>query len=136
MPTTFKLKGLGHEIESVLRIRDVYPGSRIPDQKTGRKERGENKNFCQTFFCSHKFHKMLNYLIFELLKKKFEPNFEELWNFLPKKLSLSSQNMSLGSGIRNKPIPDPGSRGQKGPNPGSGSATLDRIKTFSQKYRS
>jgi hypothetical protein len=32
--------------------------------------------------------------------------------------------MSLGSGIRNKPIPDPGSKGQKGPNPGSGSATL------------
>jgi hypothetical protein len=27
--------------------------------------------------------------------------------------------MSLGSGIRNKPIPDPGSRGQKAPNPGS-----------------
>jgi hypothetical protein len=28
------------------------------------------------------------------------------------------------SGIRNKPIPDPGCRGQKGTNPGSGSATL------------
>ncbi len=40
--------------------------------------------------------------------------------------------MVLGSGIRDprsgilkKPIPDPGSRGQKAPNPGSGSATLD-----------
>jgi hypothetical protein len=32
--------------------------------------------------------------------------------------------MVLGSGIRKKPIPDPGSRGQKAPNPGSGSATL------------
>jgi hypothetical protein len=30
--------------------------------------------------------------------------------------------MGLGSGIQKKPIPDPGSRGQKGP--GSGSATL------------
>jgi hypothetical protein len=30
--------------------------------------------------------------------------------------------MGLGSGIRKKPIPDPGSRGQK--DPGSGSATL------------
>jgi hypothetical protein len=35
----------------------------------------------------------------------------------------------VGSGIRKKPIPDPGSRGQKGtgsriPDPGSGSATL------------
>ena len=27
--------------------------------------------------------------------------------------------MVLGSGIRKKPIPDPGSRGQKAPNPGS-----------------
>ena len=27
--------------------------------------------------------------------------------------------MSLGSGIRNKTVPDPGSRGQKGPNPES-----------------
>ncbi len=34
--------------------------------------------------------------------------------------------MGLGSGIRKKPIPDPGSRGIKGtvPDPGSGSATL------------
>ncbi len=39
--------------------------------------------------------------------------------------------MSLGSGIRNKPIPDPGSRGQKGPNPGSatpmGTSDFDTI---------
>ncbi len=40
-------------------------------------------------------------------------------NFLPKKLSLSSQKNEFGirdlrSGIRKKPIPDPGSRGQKG----------------------
>ncbi len=35
--------------------------------------------------------------------------------------------MNLGSGIRNKPIPDPGSRGQKAPDPRSGSATLQKI---------
>jgi hypothetical protein len=49
--------------------------------------------------------------------------------FYPK----SSQKYEFGirdprSGIRNKPIPDPGSRGQKGPNPRSGSATL--VKRF------
>jgi hypothetical protein len=49
-------------------------------------------------------------------RKKYGPNFKELWNFLPKKLSLSSQKYEFGirdprSGIRNKPIPDPGSRG-------------------------
>ncbi len=34
------------------------------------------------------------------------------------------KNMGLGSGIRKKPIPDPGSRCQKAPDPGSVSATL------------
>jgi hypothetical protein len=99
----------------VLRIRDVYPGSRIlifthpgsripdlgsriPFPKTGRKERGE-----KNFFVKHS-------------RQKFGPNFKELWNFLPKKLSLSSQKYGFGirdprSGIRKKPIPDPGSRG-------------------------
>jgi hypothetical protein len=55
---------------------------------------------------------------------------------LPKKLSISSQKYEFGiwdpgSEIRDpeKPIPDPGSRGQKGtrfqiPDPGSGSTTL------------
>ncbi len=64
----------------VLRIRDVYPesriliftpsgsrisdpGSRIPDPKTATKD-GWKKICCQTFFCSHKFHKIENYLIF------------------------------------------------------------------------
>jgi hypothetical protein len=32
--------------------------------------------------------------------------------------------MGLRSGIQKKPIPDPESRGQKAPDPGSGSATL------------
>jgi hypothetical protein len=38
--------------------------------------------------------------------------------------------MALGSGIRKKPIPDPGSRSQgfkKAPDPGSRSATLIKI---------
>jgi hypothetical protein len=35
--------------------------------------------------------------------------------FLPKKLSLSSQKMGVGSGIREKPIPDPGVK--KAPDP-------------------
>jgi hypothetical protein len=90
----------------VLRIRDVYPGprilifthpgSQIPDPKTAKKERGK-KFFCHTCFCgAHKFHKMLNYFIFELLKKKFGPNFKELYNFLPKKMSQSSQKYEFG----------------------------------------
>ena len=67
--------------QPVLRIWDVYPGSR--------------EICCHTFYCSHKFHKIFNYFIFEQLKKK-------IWAKIQK------------FGIRKKPIPDPGSRGQKG----------------------
>jgi hypothetical protein len=58
-------------------------------------------------------------------RKKFGPNFKELWNFLPKKLSLSSQKYVFG-------IRDPESRGQKGPNPGSRIRirNTDRIHVF------
>jgi hypothetical protein len=64
---------------------DFYP-SRIPDPKTGRKERGEKHFFVATNFTKCKIILFLN-----CSRKKFGPNFKELWNFLPKKLSLSSQ---------------------------------------------
>jgi hypothetical protein len=47
---------------AVLRIRDVYPGSRIQQQKRGVK----------------KFHKIVNSYIFSMLKKNFGPVFKEL----------------------------------------------------------
>jgi hypothetical protein len=112
--------------EAVWRIRDVYPGSRIlifshPGSRIQKQQQktGVKKNFSQTIFCSHKFHKTEYYLIFDKLKKKIWPNFQELLKFLPKKLSPSHQKYGFGirdprSGIRKKPIPDPGSRGQKG----------------------
>jgi hypothetical protein len=46
---------------------DFYP-SRIPNPKTATKERSEI--CCHIFFCSHIFHKIVNYFIFEMLKKK------------------------------------------------------------------
>ena len=72
---------------AVLRIRDVYPGSLflpIPDpgsriQKQQQK-RGV-KNFfghSGTCFCSHKFHKIENYFIFEMLKEKIWANFQRI----------------------------------------------------------
>ncbi len=85
----------------VWRIRDVYPGSwflpipdpgsRIPDPKTGRKERGE-----KFFFVATNFTKCKIILFFNCSRKKFGPNFKELWNFLPKKLPLSSQKYEFG----------------------------------------
>jgi hypothetical protein len=53
------------------------PRSRIPDPKTGEKERGD-KNLLSYLFCSNKFHIIENYFIFEMLKKKFGPIFKEL----------------------------------------------------------
>jgi hypothetical protein len=84
----------------VWRIRDVNPGSRIPDPdfyqpdpgsripdpKTGRKKGGEKKNFVKHFFCSHKFHKMQNYLIFELLKKKIWAKFQRIMELFTQKV--------------------------------------------------
>jgi hypothetical protein len=70
------------------------PGSRIPAPKTATKERGENNLLYR--FCSPKFHKIENYFIFEMLKKKFGPIFKKLWNFSPTKLSLSSQKYGFG----------------------------------------
>jgi hypothetical protein len=98
------------------------PGSRILDPKTATKERSE-----KTFVCSHKFHKILHYFSFEVLKKKIWANFQRIIELFTQKVSLSSQKYGLGirdprSGIRKKPIPDPGVK--KAPDPGSGSATL------------
>jgi hypothetical protein len=97
---------------------DLYP-SRIPDPKTATKERGE-KNSCHVFFCSHKFHKIKNYFIFEMLKKTFRPIFKELYKFLNNKLSLSFQRYGFGirvlgktysgsqiQGSKRRLIPDP-----------------------------
>jgi hypothetical protein len=61
---------------SASRIPD--PGSWIPDPKTATKERGEKKICCHTFFCSQKFHKIVNYFIIEMLKKKIMANFQRI----------------------------------------------------------
>ncbi len=99
---------------SVLRIRDVYPGSCFYPSRIQKPQlkRGVKKKCCQTFFCRHNFHKIVNYFSFECWRKKFRPIFKKLKNFLPKRLSLSSQK--YGFGIRYPEKTHPGSRGQKG----------------------
>jgi hypothetical protein len=62
----------------VLRIRDVYPGSRIlifthPRSKNSNKREGRKK-----FFVIPSFHKIVNYFIFEMLKKKIWANFQRI----------------------------------------------------------
>ena len=132
--------------KAVWRIRDVYPGSRIlifthpgsliPDlgsriqKQQQKREVKKNKLSYGTFLCSHKFHKIVNYFSFEVLKKKIWANFQRIIELFTKKIVkklLKIWSWDPGSGIRKKLIPDPGSRGQKAPNPGSGSATLLKI---------
>ncbi len=130
---------LGHYILylPVWRIQDVYPGSwflPIPDpgswipdlgsqiQKQQRKT-GVKKFFCQTIFCSHKFHKTQ-----EKNLAQFSKNY---WSFYPKNCHQALNNMGLGSRKNLFRIPDPGVK--KAPDPGSGSATL--LSTVEYKTR-
>jgi hypothetical protein len=98
----------------VLRIRDVYPGSRIlifthpgsriSDPKTATKERGEKKIVVIPFYlCSHKFHKTENYFSFEVLKKQIWANFQRIIKLFTQKIVTKLSK-----------IWDPGSKGQKG----------------------
>jgi hypothetical protein len=93
--------------------------SRIPNPKTATKERGEKKFDVKPFYVATKFNKIVNYFSFKVLKKKIWANFQRIIELFTKKLSKSSSKYGLGirdprSGIGKKPIPDPGSRGQKG----------------------
>jgi hypothetical protein len=123
-------KGLANTslLECVLRIRDVYPGtripdpdfypsripypgSRIPDPKTAKKERGEKIIFRHNFIFSHKFHKNANYFSFEVLKKKVWANFQRIIELFTQKIPdpqhcLNVYNCSTVSGFyHQKPGP-------------------------------
>jgi hypothetical protein len=60
---------------SVLRIRDVYPGSWFlsnPDPRSNNStNRGGGKIFLSSIFCRHKYRKIINNFIFEQAKKFF-----------------------------------------------------------------
>jgi hypothetical protein len=121
----------------VLRIRDVYPGSRIlnfthpgsriPDPKTATKERGEKKILCHTFLCSHKFHKLGHYFSFEVLKKKIWSNFHRIIELFTQKIVTKLSKVWVwdpGSGKNLSRIPDPGVK--KAPDPGSATLVAKR----------
>jgi hypothetical protein len=64
---------------------DFYP-SWIPDPKTATKEGGVKKISCHTFFCSHQFYKIENYLIFQMLQKKIWANFQRIIELFTQKI--------------------------------------------------
>jgi hypothetical protein len=128
----------------VLRIRDVYPGSRIlifthpghripdpgsriPDPKTVTKERGEKKLDVKSFYVVTKFNKIVNYFSFEVLKEKIWANFQRIIELFTQKIvkklfkiwswDAGSEIRDPGSGKNPFRIPDPGVK--KAPDLGS-----------------
>ncbi len=102
----------------------THPGSRIHKQQQKKEVK---KISCHTF----KFHKIVNYVSFEVLKKKIWANFQRIIELFTKKIVkklLKIWSWDPGSEIRDSEKTYSGSRGQKAPNPGSGSATLKRVR--------
>jgi hypothetical protein len=107
---------------------DFYP-SRIPDlgsliSDPGSKNSNKREG-CHTFFCSHKFHKIVHYFSFEVLKKKIWANFQRIIELFAQKIFTKLSKVWVwdpGSGKNLFRITDPGVK--KAPDPGSGSATL------------
>ncbi len=101
---------------------DLYP-SLIPDLgsriKKQQQKRGVKKFVVVPFFCSHKFHIIENYFIFEMLKKIILANFQRIIELFSQKIVRKLSKIwvwDLGSEIQ-----DPAVKAQ---DPGSGSATL------------
>ena len=99
------------------RIRDVYPGSRIlifthPGSRIQKQQWKTlvNKICCHTFFWSHKFHKIVLFYFWNVKEKNLGQFSKNYRTFYLKNCQKAPKNMVLGSGIRKKPIPDPGSR--------------------------
>ncbi len=87
---------------SVLRIRDDLA---MIDFFPSRKKRGNF--FVLAFFCSHQFHKIENYFIFELVHRK------KLSQLFPKSCFQALRNMGCGFEIRNPEKTYLGSGGSK-----------------------
>jgi hypothetical protein len=73
-------------LRKVLRIRDVYPGSRIPDPGSQNSNKREGWKKCCCHLCSHQFHKIENYFSFEMLKKKIWATFQRIIELLTQKI--------------------------------------------------
>ncbi len=92
------------------RIRDVSPGSwflPIPDVGSRISDPGSKNSNKREGWKNCK-------LVLKCWRKKFGPISNNYRTFYPKNCHQALKNMDLRSGIRKKPIPDPGSRGQKG----------------------
>ncbi len=127
-------------LQSVLRIRDVYPGSRIlifvhpgSGPKIRNKREGWKKFVVLPFFVATNITKLKIILFLGRWRKNWGSIYKELLNFLlftEKNVIKLSKIWVWDPGSGKNPIPDPGSRGQKAPYPGSGFATLLAITPY------
>jgi hypothetical protein len=95
------------------RIQD--PVSRISDP-TATIQRDEKKFDVIPFYVATNLKKLYINVSFEVLKKKVWVNFPRIIEFFTQKIVIKLSKVWVwdpGSEIRKKPIPDPGSRGQK-----------------------
>jgi hypothetical protein len=109
------------------RIPDL--GSRIQKQKQKRGVKIISGG-------SHKYHKIENYIISELVKKKIWANLQRILKSFIQKMTITSQKYRFGiwdpgSGKNLFRIPDPGVK--KGTYTGSGSATLIFYYSYSMR---
>ncbi len=91
----------------------------IPDQKTATKERGE-KNLLSYLTWSHKFHKIKNYFILELLNNKIWANFQRIIELIIPKIVTKLSKIWVwdpGSGKILSRIPSQGSKRHRIPDP-------------------
>ncbi len=95
---------------------DYYP-SRIQKQQ---QKRGVKKISCHTYFCRHKFRKIENYFIFEMLKEKIWANFQRIIELFSQKFVTKLLKIWVWNPSPEKNYSGSGCRGQKG----TGSATL------------
>jgi hypothetical protein len=90
----------------------THPGSLIsdPGSKNSKIESGD-KNLLSYLFGSHKFHKIVYYFIFEMLKKKMWANFQRIIELFTPKMLTNLSNIWFwdpGSGKNLFRNPDPG----------------------------
>ncbi len=106
----------------------VHLGSRIsaPGSKNSNKRGKWKKICCPTFFCSNKYHKIENYFIFELVRKKIWPNLQRIIKLYTQKIVIKFSKILVWDPGSGKTYSGFRILGSKAPDPGSGSAKLIR----------
>ncbi len=91
-----------------------------PGSKNSNKREGWKKIWCHTLLCSHKFHKIVHYFSFEVLKKKIWANFQRIIELFAQKIVTKLSKVCVwdpGSGIGKNLFRIQGSKRHRIPDP-------------------